>query len=300
MFSRPPCENQAITIGNPSMRIVPFSLHSTPTRPSAAWNPRWWAACVALACLGLGQAQALDYPYKPADPQPTGWPLTEAEKAFLGKPEYERRPGAADQKFMPELWSSVPFAQGWGGTTYADHHDNLVKMVQAKKGPCDVLLVGDSITIQFEKDLAGNENWKLNFPDYSAVNIGVGGDRTHSVLWRLDHGGVDGLEPKVIVLMIGNNNMYFVAETGTKAVANGIKTCVARLREQFPKTPIVLTKILPCSAPGDVFYENIFKTNADLDQVGITAAPWCRCSTSARSCSMAPLSASCTPPIAST
>jgi platelet-activating factor acetylhydrolase IB subunit beta/gamma len=258
------------------MRIVSFQPHSTPAELAADRHPRrprFWAACLALACLGMGQLQAFDYPYKPADPQPTGWPLTEAEKAYLGKAEFERRPGVADQKFLPQLWPSVPFAQGWGGTAYADHHDSLVKMVQSKKGPCDVLLVGDSITIQFEKDLAGNENWKLNFPDYSAVNIGVGGDRTHSVLWRLDHGGADGLEPKVIILMIGNNNMYFAAETSTAAVARGIKTCVARLREQFPKTPIILTKILPCSAPGDAFYENILKTNADLDQVAITDDP---------------------------
>ena len=255
---------------NPSSsRLFP----ATTPRPHRPMSPLWVrAACMALVCLGIGQLQAFEYPYMPADPQPTGWPLTDAQREYLRKPEHERRPGAPS-KHLPNLWPSVPFAQSWGGDSYADHHDALVKMVQSRKGPCDVLLVGDSITIQFEKDLAGNANWSLNFPDYSAVNIGVGGDRTHSVLWRLDHGGADGLEPKVIVLMIGNNNQYFTAETGTKAIAEGIKTCAMRLRAQFPKTPIVVVKILPCSKPGDPFYENILKTNADLDHVGITEDP---------------------------
>jgi platelet-activating factor acetylhydrolase IB subunit beta/gamma len=256
--------------------IVPVfssNIPATAARPDRRLRPSWIGSpLVALACLGLGQLQALEYPYQPADPQPTGWPLTAAEREYLRKPEYERRPGAPE-KYLPNLWPSVPFAQGWAGDSYADHHDELVKMVQSKKGPCDVLLVGDSITIQFEKDLAGNANWKLNFPDYSAVNIGVGGDRTHSVLWRLDHGGADGLEPKVIILMIGNNNQYFASETGTKAIAEGIKTCALRLREQFPKIPIVVVKVLPFSKPGDPIYENIIKTNADLDQVEITADP---------------------------
>ena len=251
----------------------PSNITSNIPRPDRPLRPSWaGSALMALAFLGLGQVQAFEYPYPPADPQPTGWPLTDAEREFLRKPEHERRPGVPD-KYLPNLWPSVPFAQSWGGDGYADLHDGLVKMVQSKKGPCDVLLVGDSITIQFEKDLSGNPNWKLNFPYYSAVNIGVGGDRTHSVLWRLDHGGADGLEPKAIVLMIGNNNQYFAPETGTKAIAEGIKTCALRLRDQFPKVPIVVVKILPFSKPGDPIYDNIIKTNADLDQVGITTDP---------------------------
>ena len=76
-----------------------------------------------------------------------------------------------------------------------------------------MLLVGDSITIQW------GESWKKHFPDLKAVNIGIGGDKTQNVLWRLDHGGVEGLQPKAIVLMIGNNNMFFTPETGIEAAA---------------------------------------------------------------------------------
>ena len=235
-----------------------------------------WVALLVLAGLGFTPIQALEYAYAPADPQPTGWPLTEAERQFMLKAEYERRPGAADSKYLPNLWPSVPFGQFWNGSGYIDMHDNLVKMAKANAGPCDVLLVGDSITIQFEKDLSGNENWKQQFPEYKAINIGVGGDRTHSVLWRLDHGGADGLQPRSIVLMIGNNNMFFANETGIEAIAKGIKTCVDRLREQFPKTPIVVVKILPFGAPGDPFYENTIKTNAALNPLNLTSDPLVR------------------------
>lgn len=216
---------------------------------------------------------ALEYAHPPADPQPKGWPLSSEERTYLNKPEHERRPGAAENKFMPELWPSVPFAQHWGPEAYAKHHDRLVEMVRKNQGPCDVLLVGDSITIQFERDNQGNENWKKEFPEYKAINIGIGGDRTSSVLWRLDHGAVDGLEPRSIVLMIGNNNMFFAGETGTDAIAKGIKVCYERLREQFPKVPIVLVKVLYCGTPDDPFYQNITKTNAALDLLKLESLP---------------------------
>lgn len=216
---------------------------------------------------------ALEYAYPPQDPQKTGWPLTAEQEAYMAKAEYERRPGAEKGKYLPQLWPVVPSGQSWGGRGYIDMHASLVKKVQANQGPCDVLLVGDSITIQFERDMEGVENWKAQFPTYKGVNIGVGGDRTQSVLWRLDHGGADGLEPRSIVLMIGNNNMFFVPETGVEAAAKGVKVCVDRLREQFPKVPIIVAKILPCGAPGEDFYENIKKTNAVIDTLGLTNDP---------------------------
>jgi lysophospholipase L1-like esterase len=105
------------------------------------------------------------------------------------------------------------------------------------------------------------------------VNIGVGGDKTQNVLWRLDHGGVDGLEPKVCVLLIGNNNMFFTPETGIQPAAEGIKTCAANLRERFPKAEIVVVKIFPAHAPGVAFYEDIKQTNAALDGLNLTGDP---------------------------
>jgi beta-glucosidase len=208
-------------------------------------------------------ALAIDYPYQTAEPQKTGWPLSDEELAYVMRPEHERRPGREANKHLPAMWPVVPSAGNWGGTSWLDTHAKLVEHVKEKAGPCDVLLVGDSITIQW------GDSWKKHFPDLKAINIGIGGDKTQNVLWRLDHGGVDGLQPKVIVLMIGNNNMFFTPETGIEPAAKGIEMCVKNLRDKFPKTSIIVAKILPAHQPGNRFYEDIKKTNAAFDTLKV-------------------------------
>jgi beta-glucosidase len=168
---------------------------------------------------------------------------------------------------LPQLWPVIPNAGHFGGDSWLKLHEAHVKTVQANAGPIDVLLVGDSITIQW------GESWKKHFPDLKAVNIGIGGDKTQNVLWRLDHGGVEGLQPKSIVLMIGNNNMFFTAETGIEAAAKGIEMCVKNLREKFPDAKLVVAKILPAHAPEHRFYQDIKATNDALDALKLDSDP---------------------------
>ena len=144
-------------------------------------------------------ALAFECPYTKDEPQKSGWPLSDEERAYVLKPEYERRPGSEAQKHLPQMWPAVPSAGFWGGTSWLDTHAGLVKIAEANKGPVDVLLVGDSITMQWGSALAEH------FPKLKTVNIGTGGDKTQNVLWRLDHGGVAGLEPRATVLLIRND-----------------------------------------------------------------------------------------------
>ena len=222
-----------------------------------------------LAALLLSTTlPALEYARKPADPQPSGWPLTAEERAYVvEKPEYDRRPGRESNQHLPQLWPVVPTAGFFGGDSWLKIHEGLVKTVQANPGPVDVLLVGDSITIQW------GASWAKQFPERKAVNIGIGGDKTQNVLWRLDHGGVEGLQPKAIVLMIGNNNMFFTPETGVAAAAKGVETCARNLREKFPDAELIVAKILPCHAPKSRFYEDILLTNAEIDKLNLGADP---------------------------
>ncbi len=219
------------------------------------------SAFLILVTLASQSALTIDYPYQTAEPQKNGWPLSDEERAYVLLPEHERRPGREANKHLPAMWPVVPSAGNWGGTSWLDTHAKLVEHVKQNAGPCEVLLVGDSITIQW------GDSWKKHFPDLKAINIGIGGDKTQNVLWRLDHGGVDGLQPKLILLMIGNNNMFFTPETGIEPVAKGIEMCVKNLRDKFPKTPIIVAKILPAHTPGNRFYEDIKKTNSNLDSL---------------------------------
>ncbi len=101
---------------------------------------------------------AVDYPYQTTEPQKTGWPLNDEERDYVLRPEHERRPGREANKHLPSLWPVVPSAGHWGGTSWLDTHAKLVEYVNQNAGPCDVLLVGDSITIQW------GDSWKRHFP----------------------------------------------------------------------------------------------------------------------------------------
>lgn len=223
---------------------------------------------IPLLTLAVFTARAFEYPHVTDEPQKTGWPLTAEERAYIvDKAEHERRPGREIGKHLPQLWPVVPTAGHFGGDAWLKLHEAHVRTVQANAGPVDVLLVGDSITIQW------GDSWMKHFPDKKAVNIGIGGDKTQNVLWRLDHGGVEGLQPKAIVLMIGNNNLFFTPETGIEAAAKGIEMCVKNLREKFPDAPLIVAKILPAHAPGNRFYEDIKLTNAALDLLNLEGDP---------------------------
>src|SRR5512137_72622 len=258
---------------------LPFIAHAchyicdmTPTENPARLLFDMKALMAVFVCMASLSVQALDYPYAPynegkMDPQKTGWPLTEEERKFVLLPEHERRPGREANQHKPAMWPVTPSAGFWGGTSWLDMHANLVKDAQAAKGPIDVLLVGDSITMQW------GQAWTKHFPTLKTVNIGIGGDKTQNVLWRLDHGGVEGLEPRLCVLLIGNNNMFFTPETGIESAAQGIKVCVDNLREKFPQAGVIVVKVFPAHTPGNPFYEDIKRVNAALDTLNLETDP---------------------------
>ena len=111
---------------------------------------------------------------------------------------------------------------------------------RVKKGNVDLLLIGDSITHGWES--SGKPVWEKYYTPRNAVNLGIGGDRTQHVLWRLDNGNVEGISPKAAVLMIGTNN----SGTNTPAqIAEGVEAVVKKLRTKLPKTKILVLAIFP-------------------------------------------------------
>jgi lysophospholipase L1-like esterase len=106
----------------------------------------------------------------------------------------------------------------------------------------DLIFVGDSITHGFDR--AGKEMWGKYYARRNAVNMGISGDRTQHVLWRLRHGEIDGIDPKLAILMIGSNNSHGDDHTAEE-IADGIKAICAEMRTKMPETKILILAIFP-------------------------------------------------------
>ncbi len=102
-----------------------------------------------------------------------------------------------------------------------------------------LLFLGDSITDFWPR--RGESSW-LKFAPYQPADFGVSGDRTEHLLWRMTHGELDGIHPKVAVIMIGTNNAGRDAPGTTAA---GIKKVVETVREKLPQTKILLLGVFP-------------------------------------------------------
>lgn len=117
-----------------------------------------------------------------------------------------------------------------------------VVLERAKKGPADLVFLGDSITEGWEND--GKEVWEKYYGKRKAMELGVGGDRTQHVLWRIDHGQLDGLSPKLVVLMIGTNNSNG-ADNTSREIGDGIEAIVGRIRRKCPQSKVLLLAVFP-------------------------------------------------------
>jgi (4-O-methyl)-D-glucuronate---lignin esterase len=141
---------------------------------------------------------------------------------------------------------------------------------KAKQGRIDIYFEGDSIVRRWGAtdypDLLAN--WKENFHGWNAADFGWGADRTQNILWRLQHGELDGIHPKVIVLLAGTNNVG--AEPGDEAkvadVTRGVKAIVDLCRQKAPDATIILTAIFPRNDNLAVM-PTIFRINARLARI---------------------------------
>ncbi|MBN2308570.1 MAG: DUF1080 domain-containing protein, partial [Candidatus Hydrogenedentes bacterium] len=114
------------------------------------------------------------------------------------------------------------------------------KNARIQKGDVDLLFIGDSITHSWEN--SGAPIWERYYSERNAVNLGFSGDRTQHVLWRLEHGNIDGISPELAVIMIGTNNYN---DNSAEEIGEGVLAIVDLLREKLPKTKILLLGIFP-------------------------------------------------------
>lgn len=118
-------------------------------------------------------------------------------------------------------------------------HKKFLEIVA--KGDADVVFIGDSITQGWEGN--GKQMWAEHFAPLKAVNLGIGGDQTGHVLWRITEGKeLDPIKPKVAVIMIGTNN---AGRDSAEQIAGGIKAIVETIHKQKPDTKILLLGVFP-------------------------------------------------------
>jgi lysophospholipase L1-like esterase len=117
-------------------------------------------------------------------------------------------------------------------------HEGFVAI--AKKGDVDVLFLGDSITAGWRGK--GKAVWDKAFGSMKPANFGIGGDRTEHVLWRIQNGELDGIKPKVAVLMIGTNNS---ATNSDQQITDGVTAIVKTIQQKSPTTKVLLLAVFP-------------------------------------------------------
>jgi lysophospholipase L1-like esterase len=133
----------------------------------------------------------------------------------------------------------------------------------AKEGKAQVVFLGDSITAGWAG--AGKEAWEKNFSQWNPANFGIGGDRTQHVLWRIENGELEGIKPKVAVIMIGTNN---TGSDSAESIASGVAKIVSSVRTKLPSTQILLLAVFPRGNKPDgklgAGYEKIKEINGTL------------------------------------
>lgn len=152
-----------------------------------------------------------------------------AEKPPAAKPE--PKPAGPKDSVTP-----VPRGGNW-----SQRHELINS--RAVPGEVDVIFLGDSITQGWEKE--GKKAWEEHFLRFRPMNAGISGDRTEHVLWRLENGNIEGISPKVAVIMIGTNNAKI---STSKQIADGITAIVSKLRKELPDTKILVLGIFPRGA----------------------------------------------------
>jgi len=171
-------------------------------------------------------------------------PLLLASLAFLASPIF------ADDKSNP---AATPAEKDPG------RHKGFLQDIKNMQGKIDLVFLGDSITDGWRYG-PNLPVWKEHFGKYNPLNLGISGDQTQHVLWRIQHDELAGYFPKGFVIMIGTNNVP--PGHSEEQIAGGVKAIIEEIERQHPKAKILLLAIFPRSGKaGDAIRQKINRTN---------------------------------------
>jgi len=156
---------------------------------------------------------------------------------------FEPLPG---HKPLPSTVVPVTQDRSWPSYDWARRHE--LTSAAVKKAKPQILFIGDSITHFFGGEqfdsyaLRGQQTWGEFYAPRNAGNLGFGWDKTENVLWRLQHGAIEDIAPKLVVMMIGTNN---TGNCSAPDIAAGIEAIVQELNKHLPQSKILLLGIFP-------------------------------------------------------
>lgn len=133
---------------------------------------------------------------------------------------------AEEPQYRPQQW-------------WIQRHQENIAAVSKHPDKVKLVFMGDSITegMYMARDVL-DKLWGNYFPEH----LGIGGDSTHHLLWRIQNGEVSGLDPKLVVVLIGTNNLNDFSDEQT---VEGIEAVVAELRKRLPASKILVLGLLP-------------------------------------------------------
>jgi len=142
--------------------------------------------------------------------------------------------------------------------------ETVLQRAKDHPGECDIVFIGDSITQGWEG--SGKNVWQKYYGSRKCLNFGVGGDRTQHVLWRFEHGQLDGIKPKAAVLMIGTNNSNRDDNSESDILA-GVQEIVKQISARLPETKIMIVGIFPRGQTFSTQRGKILQVNQALEKL---------------------------------
>ncbi len=230
---------------------------------------------VTLACATPGAV--IRYSLDGTDPSPkTGpylapimLPAGGVVKARAFSEDRKQMSELAETKFEPVAGAVplpatlVPCTQDrdWPVYDWAARHAAVTKLAAEHKA--SLVFIGDSITQMFggephDRPQSGKDVWEQHYGKRNAANLGFGYDFVENTLWRLEHGELDGAEAKVVVILIGTNNM---SRNTPEEIAMGVGAICGKVRQHQPGANIVLMGIFPRGPKPDAMRARIDATN---------------------------------------
>ncbi|MES2165025.1 MAG: GDSL-type esterase/lipase family protein [Pseudomonadota bacterium] len=223
----------AVGCGEQCSRNVPYVL------PARAFAGKGWQHVVVPVSCFVHEGDDLS-----AVAQPFALDVTGGGDVSVANIKYQAggKPNVSCPDYKTVSVTPDKLNESWAIDWWTPRHEKKLAEAQALGKSAEVVFIGDSITEGWEK--SGAPVWERYYKPMNGLALGFGGDRTENVLWRLLHGEVDHLAPKVAVLMFGTNNTGHRHED-PRTTAAGIRRNLDELRRRLPDTKILLLAIFP-------------------------------------------------------